>query len=367
MFKNLYTPEWFKIINPYGLIDKLLTLFRVLLSPLFRITNSTYSFNTSVVRKGYVLVEFKESDVLYVKDKLIAGTDEIPEDFVYRVTNITQELEMIGCTYTDNIAIKNMDYVIRNGVYWFKEHPSKFCYTFFDNSEPSYNTIGFSNDCMKVPKGFTSITSYSTSFSTSTIYDVVIKNGLQGALNTLYLAYQGIYTSAGVHGKFIYTWKEGSRIFGITDTHTFITSPTLDKVAINYMDNFKIDSTPDYFLVDLDNVYYPVNFAVNDSKYYPDIQRTYPSLKIYNNMFLGSDLYTILKNTGCNFTEIAYIDKCDIDNNLLINSMRTGVVLLYLGVIDIVVPDEEVVDTQDTTVNSYNYSDNMIIDIKYIF
>lgn len=367
MFDKLYTAEWFKIVNPVGIIDKLLTCFRLLLSPIVRITDKIYTFNNRVVSSGYDVLELKTEDILYVENKDIAG---MPDKclFKYRVTNIDKNYEMLGCGYTDKIAVRNMHYIIKDGVYWFNEHPSVYCTSFLQNKDVIYKTVGFANDYTHIQQALKPQTDSVLTPESANSYNTITVNGLMGALNTLYLYQQGIFSTDGLHGNFQYIWEEQGRIFGITDTGNLISAPYTDKVSIKYADKVKIDTTPDYFTVELNNIHYPVSYLANDLQSYPGLLSKFPTLKTTDNMFLGVNLYDILKNDGCNFTEIAYINTYTIDNNFISNSMCKGDKFLYLGSISVPV---ESVHTSDISDASRVFSDtlfsNISVEIKYVF
>jgi hypothetical protein len=257
MFNKLYTPEWFKIVNPVNLINKLLACFRLFMSNAFTLKSEVYSFGSRIIKKGYTPFSIAASDVLYIKDKDIAGSSS-KNIFMYRVLGITDSYELIGCGYTNKIAVLNMDYIINDGVYWFKEHPSIYCYSFIEDNITIYKTVGFSNKYIHTTNSLSPLTDIANSPEACTCYNTVATNGLSGAINSLYLYQQGVYTTDGAHGSFKHIWRDKDRLFGVTDTGNIISAPVIDKISINLDNKLKIDSTPDYFTVELNNIHYPL-------------------------------------------------------------------------------------------------------------
>lgn len=221
-FATLHTPEWLKIINPKGLVDRILACFKFLVPRTCIITNKPLRYKHSIIRKGYIVLSFKGEDVTYVADKLIAGGDTHNAVYPYRVKTSYPVVEILGCGYTDAIGIRNYDYIVKAGCFWFREHPSKFCYTYIKGGETVYQTIAFCADYEHTIQAFKPVSDVATTPEEAQTYDNLIVQGFSGISNAMYLKHMGILTNNGVHGNIIKQWVDKDRTFIITDTGNFV-------------------------------------------------------------------------------------------------------------------------------------------------
>jgi hypothetical protein len=368
IFNKLYTPEWFKIVKPYGIINRLITCFRLLLPVLAKINTKIFANRYKIQRKGYDIISFKASTVLDTKDlEVISGHPNTK--YPYRVTGITSTYTSIGCGYTDNIAIQNKDYIIVDGVYWFRQDPSIYCYVYTEEGEIVYYTVAFCSDYTSLTTSYKAGTIIGNTPTENTAYDNVIMHGLYGADNSLSLLGKGIFTTDGLQGIAKRIWREKDYTFVVTDTGNFIAFHDKSGVTVNN----KIivnESVQHYFTVNIDDVDYPVSIGVNQINSYPSkLKDIYPTLKITDNAFKGTDLLDILKNQGCSFTEIPYINKYDVDNTLLNQSMHQGIKLMYLGVAPVITTfacASEAKESSTVQLPDTSFS-NIKLDIKYIY
>lgn len=331
-FNKLHTPEWLKIIQPYGLVDKIISFLRVLLSSIIPISSDALRIKYAVYREGYSVVIFKASDVIYVENKLIAGKGINTTEYKWQVRNNSRAFEMLGCGYTENIAVRNMDYKFENGVYWFKQHPSMYSYAYIEGDETVYYTVGFCADYVRSAQSFKPTSASYLTPKDAIAYENSIYNSNNGINNAISLYLKGISTTNGLHGKVKYHWAEQGYNFVITDTDNFIALPTEVKATIKEGSVVQIDETPSaYFHVELEGDYLPVSIGWNNKTDYPSIERYYPVTINAQNQFSGEELYKILIKRGCNFLEIPYINNYEINNDLIKAFNIQGERIIYIG------------------------------------
>lgn len=368
IFNKLYTPEWFKIVKPYGIVNMLITCFRFLLPVFAKINTKIFDNRYNIQRKGYDIISFKASTVFNTTGLIVSGGHPNTK-YPYRVTGIRSTYASIGCGYTDNIAIQNKDYIIVNGVYWFKQDPSIYCYVYTEDDEIVYYTVAFCSDYTSLTTSYKARTITSNTPIENTAYDNVIMHGLHGADNSLSLLGKGIFTTDGLQGTAKRTWREGDYTFIVTDTGNFIAFH--DKSGVTVNNNIVVDeSVHHYFTVNIDGIDYPVSVGVNQIASYPArLKDIYPTLKITSNTFKGTDLLDILKNQGCSFTEIPYINNYDADHTLLNQSMHQGIKLMYLEVVPVLTTfayASEAKESSTAQLPDTSFS-NIKLDIKYIY
>lgn len=363
---NIYAAEWYKLVKPFGLIDKMLQFIQVLVPALSNTVDSVIAYKYKFVNRQYSFISIKKSDVIYRKDDMIAGTPKYP-DYKYVVYNIKGNYEILGCNFTDHIALRGIDYVIYDGLYIFKEHPSKFCYTFEQGKDIVYNTIGSIGDKIHA-NSYTTYKYPAASEQGMHIYDNIIRTN--GSLNFNYidLHTKGVYTTAGLNGIVTDLWHYNNYTFAILSTGSFVAAHDESNLILNKDEKPVLRDNIKYFTVELDNVHYPVSVGINSLKYYPNLKQYYPELNISLDAFYGLDLFCILKNHGCNFIDIPYINNYTVDSTLLSKGINQGEKFMYLGNALVFKP---FLFASDNKVESEAFSDTFIsnikVDIKYVY
>lgn len=235
---KLHTPEWLKVVNPEGLIDKLMSCLKFLIPTVARYRQQPFRYSKSIQRKGYMILKFTSKDIFDTTGKrLLHSRDQeqptFNQSFPFRVKTL-QECDILGCGYTKHSAIKNIDYIYKNGCYWFRENPTKFCYSYKENGKLIYYTIAFGSNYTKLAKSYAPVSDIESTPLNTQMYDNMISNGLQGISNSFYLNKAGIFTSDGLHGKVETIWEEKDYKFIVTDTGNFIAIPNKLNIHIAY-------------------------------------------------------------------------------------------------------------------------------------
>lgn len=223
---KLHTPEWFKLVNPAGLIDRVMSCLKFLLNIVSRCRAHVGRYRFNVQRKDYFLLTVNISNILNTSNFSIAGiTDNaLYTKFPYRVTNMV-ECDIIGCGYTDYIGIKNIDYIYHSGCCWFREDPTKFFYSYGQKDKIVYYTVAFGSNYSKLIKSYSPLSDIESTPTSIQMYDNLVNNGFNGISNAYSLYQKGIYTNGGVHGIVTDVWKEKNYYCIITNTKTFICIP----------------------------------------------------------------------------------------------------------------------------------------------
>lgn len=311
LLKNLYVPEWFKLFNPEGIISKLIMFIRVLSPSLNKITDKTLSYKCRLVRSGYIVLTIAEDAITYIDSKTFAHSREVPEVYKYRVTGINGKYKVLGCGITPHMAVEGFDYIIRNNCYWFKDNPSKYCYTYMED-QPTHYTIAFGGDYTKAYQTYDSNRFNLNDHDSLIAYDATIRSGFMGLNNAIPLLLQGLSTTSGIHGEVKQRWVDKDVTFAIMSTGSLVKSYKKDTIGASSVSIPK--SAPSVFTVELDGKQLPVVSGINYLDNYPGLKDTYKTLKIYgDDIFLGIDLYKIIKDLGCNFTELDYINNSTHD------------------------------------------------------
>lgn len=343
MFKNfhkLFTPEAFSLINPKGLVNQIIKFFRLCLGNIPTHSSKTVSYKDSVVKQRYTFVTIKDSDVRVVRnfnisgDGLIAGGSSSPlHAFNYQCT-IDGDWTILGCGYTEKMAVLGVDYIIKNGYYWFKEHPSIFCYATEDSGDVFYLTVGFGGSYKQVNRHYAPESSLFSNPDGALLYDTMLRNGFKGLDNSKYLALQGISATKGLTGVVEHVWKHDNMVHATTSSGTLIHAPEgcLKLVKGKVVDY--VHKHPETFTVKLNDVYYPVMFKGNKLDNYPGLLDKYPTLTVVNGVFHGSELLQIMRDKGYKHVEITDSTRSVKlrDCSLLSN------ITLYLGTVTIPVP-----------------------------
>lgn len=327
---DIYTSEWYKIVKPFGVLDKLLQFMHISLPWASNMINSFLAYKYHKVNSAYSFISIPEESIHAVGNHQILGVTG-PVEYKYIVKDINDTFYMLGCGFTDNLAFIGVDYIVKDGVYFFKEHPSKYCFAFKHKGKVEYNTIGGVGSKINVLHP-----NYRQSFGNSevvaTIYDNIMKLAVGNSFNTLSLYQQGIYADKGLSGIVIKLWKDKDYTFAVLDNGGFVAAHKDSNLTLSVDCKPVLRQTLPYFTIELNGIDYPVAMLTNDIKNYPGILQKYPALTVTNGKFIGNELYTILKNQGCSFIEIPYINKYDVDTTLLNQSMHQGIKLMYLGV-----------------------------------
>lgn len=230
---ELHTPEWLKIVNPIGLVDRLMSCVKFLLPALSTYRAETIRYSRRLQRKGYNILSWTMEDMQDTSSMMIAGgKDAIYNTFPYRVCNVP-EYEILGCGYTDHYALKNIDYIYKNGCYWFKEDPTKFCYSYKEDGKIKYYTVAFCAQYDRLPKSFIATSDIERTPVGVQMYDNLLSNGLNGISNAYYLKQRGITTTNGLHGNVVKYWQDNQHIFIITDTGNFISIPASESTEVS--------------------------------------------------------------------------------------------------------------------------------------
>lgn len=366
-FYDIYTSEWYKLIKPFGLLDKLLQFMHISLPFAANIVNYFLAYKYRKLNSSYTFVNIPPTNIHSVNNYLLAGTDS-KADYEYTVEGIQDTFYMLGCGFTDNIAFLGVDYIVKDDVYFFKEHPSKYCFTFKHKDNIEYNTVGGVGSQISVihPK---QRNSYSKCELSASLYDNIMRLAVGNSLNTLYMYQQGVYATKGLHGVVKQLWEDTSYKFAILDTGSFIIAHKDSKLLLQLNEIPRLQNTLQYFTVNLNFVDYPVSMITNNINNYPGLLQKYPMLTVTNDIFIGSELYNILKNQGCSFTEIPYINNYDIDNTLLNQSMHQGIKLMYLGTVhasNTFACASEAKESLPVQFSDTSFS-TIKIDIKYIY
>ena len=307
MFRNLsklHTPEWFKAFRPHELVDKLLFMLRVLLSKLSRIPDRFITYNNRIINKDYSVIVFPKNNIKY-----------IPSDvYKYQVTGIDATYEILGYNVAE-IAVKGMDYIVKDGIYFFKSNPTRYCQTYETSGEVWHRTIAVAGGETKVQQALQVNSPFDPVCCTN--YDSMMRYSMNGISNLDALARQGISCRGTLTGKPVLIWKEKNIRCTITDTGSFICAPEQADIIMDYETPITVSNVaPSIFVVELNNKLYPVSSSVNVVDNYPNIKDIYNTLPTYGDKFFGIDLLHILKNQGCNFTEIGYIKQEDNGGNI---------------------------------------------------
>lgn len=338
-FRKLYVPEWFLIFNPKGLVLQIIKFIKLLLPFHRQSIDASLAYKDTVYKTGYTPIVIKSSDIISVEKTIIAGDNIIgSEDNIVTRYNyqckVGADWLFIGCGYTNHNATQGIDYIIKDGVYWFIEHPSKYCYTTIDKDEIVYKTVAFGGPNKQVKKAYSPVSATFGSLADAELYNTVIDVNLGGLDNTVHLHTRGITTTGGLNGTVIKTWKQGYKTYAITSEGTFIS--TTDDNNIHLVKNQKItlNSRPTkFFTINVNNIYYPVSMLANRLSSYPGIDGVYSNLKIVDNYFIGFNLYEQLCSNGYKFTEMLSATSCDISKyNML------GDISVYLGNVTVGTP-----------------------------
>jgi hypothetical protein len=301
---SLHTPEWFKAFRPSALVDKLLFIFRVLLSKLARISNKFIPYKDRLIVRDYVIISFNKKSIEMVN----------VDGYTYTVAGIKDTFEILGYNIGAP-AIRGIDYKIVDDIYYFKSNPSRYCMVFEKDGEVWYKTIGVASSLTQTPQVLQQL--ISSDLICSTNYDTMMRGFTGGISNMDVLARQGICCIGGFTGNPVEIWEEGGRVFSITDTGSFIHAPSNAKLVLDYGTPVRLlNDLPSIFFVKLNNIAYPVLAGVNAVDNYPGIREHFNNLTIYNDKFIGLELLKILKNQGCNFTELGYIKYNDMGGNI---------------------------------------------------
>lgn len=311
LLKNLYVPEWFKAFNPRGFVSKLIMFIRVLSPALSKVTDKTLNYKARLIRSGYSPLVIPDNSIVYIKDLQVAGSKAVADTYHYRVTGIKEDYHIMGCGLTPYMAVKGFDYIIQDDCYWFKENPAKYCYTYVED-QPVHYTVGFCGSYTKAHQAYDSICSKFTTHDSLSAYDATIRSGFMGLSNSIPLLLQGISTTAGVHGTVDQRWTEKGVTFAIMSTGAFIKSYKDNVVNASTLSTPKEPST--VFVIKNKDKWLPVSMGINYLDSYPGLLDTYKTLKVYgDDLFLGKDLYKIIKDLGCNFIELDYINRSTQD------------------------------------------------------
>lgn len=366
---NLYAAEWYKIVKPFGILDKLLQFIQVLIPYCTNVISKTISYKYKLLNKQYSFISIKESDITYIPDgTLVSGYKDYTNfPYKYIVYNIKDNFNFLGCNFTDHIALRGIDYIIKNDVYLFREHPSKFCYVFNQDSKVVYNTIGcIGGKVQTVCKNYTKIPANTD--TSIRIYDNILKNASNSSLNFIDLYSKYVYTTHGLYGTVVQTWSYNNYKLAILSTNGFVIAHKDSGLQLvkgktpYFLDNIV------YFTVYLNNTYYPVYRELNNLNNYPGLLDQYPELTVIDGLFLGLDLLHILKNHGCNFTDIPYINTMNSDKYLLNETMKQGSKTMYLGNSLIMKPFLFASDSEGYAEEfSDTFISNIKVDIKYIY
>lgn len=307
MFRNLstlHTPEWFKVFKPHTLVDKLLYIFRVLLSRLSKVPDKFLAYRDRSILRDYAVISIPKSSVSQLDF----------DTYRYKVSGISDAFEIIGYSI-GSPAIRGIDYKIIEGIYYFKSDPSKYFMPFEVEGEVLYKTIGVVGALTDIPQVLQM--SAPSDLVCSTNYDTMMKTNNAGISNMDVLARQGIYCKGLFTGKPVEMWEEDNRVFIITDAGSFIHAPCNAKLLIDYETPIRLlNDTPSIFFILLNGSPYPVLSGVNVVDNYPKIREQFKDLTVYGDKFIGLELLKILKNQGCNFTELSYIKYNDIGGTI---------------------------------------------------
>lgn len=344
MFRNFYklfTPEAFSLLRPKGLINQIIKFIRLFLGTVQLHTSRTVSCRDSVIKRRYTLVTIKAKDIINVHntniadDGMLAGISTSPKHGFNFQCKVDGKWLMLGCGYTTKIAVIGVDYIIdNNNVYWFKDNPSSFCYTFEDNGEIIYLTVGFGGDHKQLTRQYSPESSVFNNPSVAILYDIMLRNGFRGLDNSRYLALQGIVATKGLTGSVKYKWTQDSTEHAITTTGSMISAPSGSLNLKLFSPVSCVNSQPKTFVVELSENYYPVLTSNNSVSNYPGILDKYPSLTVVNGVFQGSELLEIMKTEGYQYLEITERHKSVTLRDCAFLSNIT----LYLGTVTVPVP-----------------------------
>jgi hypothetical protein len=329
-FYNKHVEEWYNIIKPFGLLDKIIQFMQILMPRVSNIADTIVSYKYRYLNKGYTFIKFSQENISYAAPgTLVAGGYDTK--YPYVVKNINSSTEILGCGYTENMALRGIDYIIKDNVYLFREHPSKYCYTFISKDKVYYTTIGYVSDISAIP-----VIGHTTEVSkevTANIIDTLTKSSAALPGNIFHLYQKGIYVTNGINGTVVKTWANTTYKFAIMSTGGLVAIHKSNPTQLITGSPIHLEDTKNYFTIYLDGIYYPVSMLYNKVENYPNLLQYYPTLNVSDKGFPGSDLYNILMNKGCSFTEIPYINNYSVDNTLLRNTIKQGDNLMYLGTV----------------------------------
>lgn len=370
-FYDLYTEEWYKIVKPYGLIDKILQFVSILI-PLFNNkVDTVISYKYRLLNKRYSFISLDKLKITYVEDyTTFADYEKYPDiiNYKYVVYGISDTFEMLGCGFTDFTALRGIDYIVKDNVYLFREHPSKYCYTFYYNNKVLYSTIGCVGRKTQVPSVYKDITHIATNIGLC-LFDNIIRTSSGTCLNFVDLYLQGIYCSDGICGTVVSLWDNENYNFALLNTGSFIAAHKSSNMILALDKKPVIENIPEYFIINIKDKIYPVWLEDNNINNYPDLKETYPELILAGDIFYGLDLYKILRKYGCNFIKIPYIKDYIYDNIFIMENINCGNRIMYLGDIQItnsLVYASEIQEIMSSITPSTSFSITNI-DLKYIY
>ena len=309
--KKLYTPEWFKLVKPEGLVTAIIKWFKVLLD----VPNTSDPVYQKLRRmpfaKGYSYISVDKCDVHEVTpETLVAGNSELNKEYKYKIDNIPETFEILGCGFTDKWAVRGIDYVVVNNCYWFKRNPANYFYVFTDGSSVKLTSIGFGGGLVKGKDYIVDTSTDPTNIVEHTGAHVANSLGLFGLCGTVLCNLKGIHINQPIRGKVMQTWQDKTYLCAITQGGTFICAPKESGISLKIGEYPKLQRDPEHlFIVTLNDNTYPVSMGINYVDNYKGLLDNYPELQLYgSDVFLGKDLYELLKNQGCNFNELKYIN-----------------------------------------------------------
>lgn len=374
MFKNfnkLFTKEWFILVRPVGLIGQIIKFIKLLLPFNRKNHSSIIAFKNRVIKAGYTIIEIDSRSINYIENSPIAGKGiiansyDIPTNTYHYQCKLVGVWDILGCGYTKSVAVRGFDYIINDGVYWFKKHPSEYCYTTEMDGIPLYHTVAFSGadeQCL------VSLSPVSASFSNeddAAVYDNMIRSQFCGLDNNLHLLLRGIKASKGIAGKIVDYWEQGDKYFIILASGSFVEAHK-DSIAKPVIDNtISLNDNIHVFTVKLNDKVYPVSVDLNDCNSYPDLLTQYPNLRIVDqHYFYGSDLLSILNSRGYHFTELTNSTTA----GLLPYRASIGNVYTYLGTVTAKLSSSYVytVTIADTVTFPDTLFKNININVKHI-
>lgn len=336
-FNNLFVKEWFLIMKPSGLIDKIITYLRLLLHSCTLCITKLLPYKNRVIRNGYNLLHIKASDIIDRSNAIhVAGLKDENEvkhnlQYKYAVYNIRHEFDMIGCGFTQKIGLKGVDYIIFEGVYLFKQHPSVYSYTSIINDEIVYTTAIYSTAYQRLAGA--TYADVSASFPENyKHYHQMAKDLIVDNSYYTYSQLQGAYISKPLTGVIEKIEDFMGYKLCLTSTKCFIIAHKNSNYSL-VLDKPVELKNPDYYIVKIRNKYYPVCYnSDNNIEQYKDLTSIYPSLTVTEGKFSGCELYEIIKKTGCNFINMPYIN--NIDSTLLKSRANNGLSVMFAGSIN---------------------------------
>jgi hypothetical protein len=275
------------------------------------------------------------SDVILAGCDILAGSNQyLPTSYPYHVHNIKDHYIMIGCNLSSTLAIEGVDYIINNNCYFFKDDPTKYCYSYEDGGTVNHYTIAFKGSKTATIHTLAPDSSLTVDNLYNDAYANSVTRGFNGLDNSFLFAKYGIKCTGNLNSQVVELWQEKGYTFAILKNGTFIAAPSGGVITLKKGDNPSFNNIPNIFVVDIKGKEYLVNIGMNSISSYPDILSVYPALSVYGeSLFLGSELLNILKNQGCIFTELKYINNYE-QHALNVHVAPAGITLVNAGKLD---------------------------------